>query len=164
MCSLLKPIKKLPKSLQRRWVDHGWEEGSPPSLAHVKDFQFLRSTSDLNVISALAASGKSSVTRWLWERKFQLGQRIPDITTHNTHTELLELMSRNKTDATRTSKLTATLGGARISPPVVYFPLFEAQTYFPGFWEPMILHIVQRWERCKQNKLGKVLSESWQAV
>lgn len=43
------------------------------------------------------------------------------------------MMFRNKTDATRTSKLTLTLGGAKISPPVVYFPLFEAQTYFPGF-------------------------------
>ena len=43
------------------------------------------------------------------------------------------MMFRNKTDTTRTSKLSLTLRGAKNIPPVVYFPLFEAQIYFPGF-------------------------------
>ena len=62
-------------------------------------------------------------------REWQISQH----TYIHTHTHLLEMMFRNKTDTTRTSKLTLTLGGAKISPPVVYFTLFEAQTYFPGF-------------------------------
>lgn len=99
----------------------------------MKDFQFLRSTSDLNITSALAPSGKSSVT------KMTLREEVPtwaeNARYHNTHThtQLLEMMFRNKTDTTRTSKLTLTLQGAKNIPPVVYFPLFEAQIYFPGF-------------------------------
>ena len=77
--------------------------------------------------------------------------------THtHTHTQLLEMMFKNKTDATRTSKLTLTLGGAKISPLLFIFQYLRQdilswvlRTYDCTYHAKMLLLLLSRFSRVR---------------